>query len=42
MQIENKTVGYWLGIRELKTLYFYFCKVIKKLKNILKGLLQKI
>ena len=31
---ENKTVGcwlgLWLGLRALKTLYFYFCKIIKK------------
>ena len=27
-------MGCWLGLRALKTLYFYFCKVIKKfLKN---------
>ena len=25
--IENKTVGCWLGLRALKTLYFYFGKV---------------
>ena len=29
-------------LRALKTLYFYFCKVIKKLKNELKGFLQRI
>ena len=23
-------MGCWLGLRALKTLYFYFCKVIKK------------
>ena len=39
--IENKSVGCWLGLRALKTLYFYF-KVIKDLKNKLKGLLQII
>jgi hypothetical protein len=27
---EKKTVGCWLGLRALKTLYFYFCKFIKK------------
>ena len=27
---ENKTVGSWLGLRALKALYFYFCKVMKK------------
>ena len=27
--IVNKTVGCWLGLRAIKTLYFYFCKVIK-------------
>ena len=29
--IEDKTVGCWLGLRALKTLYFYFCKFIKKI-----------
>ena len=29
--IERKSVGCWLGLRALKTLYFYFCKVIKNL-----------
>ena len=33
----------WLGLRALKTLYFYFCKVIKKFeKNKLKRFLQRI
>ena len=30
LYIENETVDCWLGLRALKTLYFYFCKVIKK------------
>ena len=33
-------MGCWLGLRALKTLYFY--KVIEKLKNKLKGFLQRI
>ena len=36
-------MGCWLGLRALKTLYFYFCRVLKKLKkNKLKGFLQRI
>ena len=27
-------MGCWLGLRALKTLYFYFCKVIKKIKKV--------
>ena len=24
-------MGHWLGVRALKTFYFYFCKVIRKI-----------
>ena len=41
LYIENETVDCWLGLRALKTLYFYFCKVIKKKKK-LKGFFQRI
>ena len=35
-------MGCWLGLRALKTRNFYFCQVIKKIKNKLKGFLQRI
>ena len=36
-------MGCWLGLRALKSLYFYFCKVIKnKLKGFLQRILQEI
>ena len=38
--IENKTVGCWFGLRAVKTLYF--CKVIERWNNKLKGFLQII
>ena len=37
-------MGCWLGLRALKTLYFYFCKVVKKLivKNFARNYEKKI
>ena len=41
--IENETVGCWLGLRALKSLYFYFCKLIKKnWKDFCKELCKKL
>ena len=43
LYIENETVDCWLGLRALKTLYFYFCKVKKKkLKGFFQRILQEI
>ena len=42
-RLEIKQCVCWLGLRALRNLYFFLCKVIKKIKkNKLKGFLQTI
>jgi hypothetical protein len=34
-------VGCWLGLRALKTLYFYFCRFIKKIEKKIEKIFAK-
>ena len=36
-----KTVGCWLGLKAFKTIYFHFCKVIKKMKRYIEKIFAK-